>query len=493
MGDGGTVADAAVAAGFVLAVVNPHAATLGGDAFVLVRDGATGQVHGVNGSGAAPAGVDPAMFPEGMPRAGPQVSTVPGFVAAMGEMHERFGRLPWAELLAPATALAHDGFEVNAYLAANAERCAALLAPNMRAAELFLPGDTPLAAGDRLVQPDLARTLEAVGADGAQAFYRGALAERLAAGIADTGGLVTAADLAAHRTLWQDPVSAPFCGREVVTMPPNSYGLTMLLQLLLLERVGVADMEPDGPEFVLAGLAARRRAYAAAADAICDPVDGEAAAWRLLDRAIDGDLADGPTPAEAEGGTTNICIADRNGNAVSLVASVSAPFGNCVIAGDTGVLMNNRLRGFSLDAASPNRLAPGRRPAHTLTPAMVLRDATPEWIIGSPGTAGQTCVMAQLIARLVACNLAPAQALAAPRWSVDLQGKPIVETSLDNNVFDAISAKEAELRRMPVGWQTFGSAKACHYGPNGLTAYADRRRAADVGALDRTLDRAPGP
>ncbi|MEZ5666843.1 MAG: gamma-glutamyltransferase [Alphaproteobacteria bacterium] len=485
MAAGGGTVDAAIAAAFVLAVACPHAATLGGDVFLLIHDAASGETAGVNGTGTAPAAIAPALFPDGIPRSGPLVSTVPGLVAGLEAAHRRFGRLPFGRLLAPAIGHARQGFAVGAYLAANVARCAELLAGDPAAAALFLPGGSPLAEGDRLAQPALAASLERIAGDGAAALYGGDLGAALAGDLAAVGAPLSAGDLAGHRTLWQAPLAAPFHGRSVLTMPPNSYGLTLLLQLLLLSRDNIAAVDPDGPAFALRGLAARRAADRAAAAAVADPAEAEALARSVLADAVAGRLADGPEPAEAEGGTTNVVVLDAAGNAVSLVMSVSAPFGACVVSPRTGILMNNRLRGFALDPASANRLAPGRRPAHTLTPALVLRDGRPEWAIGTPGTAGQTCVLAQLLARLLACGQEPSAAFAAPRWSVDLEGRPIVEKTMPEAVRAAIADSEPDVRPMPVGWQTFGSVKACRRDADGLAAFADRRRSADVAALDR--------
>jgi len=295
-------------------------------------------------------------------------------------------------------------------------------------------------------------------------------------------------DLAGHRSLEQAPISAPFRGHEVWTMPPNSYGPTLLFQLMGLEADGITDIDPDGAEFVQRGYAARRAAYKAAGRLIGDPGELEAPLRDLLDRTRrnGGRLAEpvAAMPAEARDRcTTNIVVVDRDGLAVSLIESISAPFGAGVVLPGTGIVLNNRLAGFVNDSASPNCIAPGKRPAHTLAPCIVTRDEELAFTIGTPGTVGQTCVLAQFLARVLACRQDIAVAADRPRWSVDFQGKPVIENTMEESRRNAVQALVPEARPMPAGWISFGSIKLVANERGELTGLADHRRCATTAAL----------
>ena len=481
--DGGNAVDASVAAALVLAVVCPYASTLGGDVYLLIYGAADERLFGLNGTGRAPMGAAPEIISDGIPRTGPRAVTVPGFIDGLEAALARFGARSLADLIQPAIGLARDGVTVNRVLEDNTRNRAALIAANQAASALFLPGGAHLREGDVLLQSDLAECLEQIAQDGARVFYEGDLARRVADGCAAAGGLITADDLARHESLWQNPICVPFAGHEVATMPPNSYGLTLLLQLLRLEAGGIGDVEPDSAEFARRGIDARTHAYNAAAGLIGDPDELDAPARAYLSQAMAGTVAgaEGDVASETGGGcTTNVVAMDGAGNAVSLIQSISAPYGSGVVAAGTGILLNNRMGGFSTDPGSPNRLAPGRRPAHTLAPCMVLKDGRPVLSIGTPGAAGQTCTLAQILTRTLACGQALDEAIAAPRWSVHVRGGAIVEDEMDETLRAGIEEYTPELKTMPAGWQTFGSVKAVAAGADGFTGFADGRRCASA-------------
>jgi gamma-glutamyltranspeptidase/glutathione hydrolase len=480
---GGNAVDAAIAAAFVLNVVEPYATTLGGDAFVLVFEPATRGLWGLNGSGGAPWAAERARYPADLPRTGILSLTVPGVVRALGDLHARFATRPWTTLVEPAIALAREGFTVDAGLEGNARERAATLREDPVAAAMFLPGGNPIAAGTVLRQAALATTLAVIAREGADGFHRGPLADRLAGEILARGGLIAADDLARHQSLWQEPIRAPFHGHEVATMPPNSYGLTLLLQLLELERGAIASVDPDSAAFVLRGLAARAAAYKASGRVIGDPALAPAAA-EILARAPHGAPMQASASMPRGGGTTNVITWDARGMVVSLVESISMPFGSGVVLPETGILMNNRLRGFADAPDHPNALAPGKRPAHTLTPAMVLKDDKPALALGTPGSVGQTCVLAQILCRMLAHGQDPRQAIAAPRWSMDFQGTPIVEQAMDQAMVEAVRHDTPSLKTLRTGWQTFGSVMIARpRAEGGLEGAADSRRSASAGAL----------
>jgi gamma-glutamyltranspeptidase len=482
---GGNAVDAAVAAGLVLAVVCPYACTLAGDVYMLIRDGKSGRIHGLNGTGAAPQGATRERFSQGMANAGILSASVPGLLAGFEEALARFGSRTFPELAAPAFCLAAEGFPVFPYFAQQIRQRADLLAKDAEASRLFLPGGAPLAAGTQFRQPELAAILKRLIEEGAGSFYRGAVAQRFAEACTALGGLIGEDDLAAHRSLWQEPMAAPFYGHDVWTMPPNSYGPTLLLQLLDLAAAGVDRLSPDSADFVLAGYRARQRAYKLAGPFIGDPGECEAPMRALVAEASAGRLAPtGPMPAEARDRcTTNVVAIDRHGNTVSLIESISAPFGAGTVLPGTGILLNNRMAGFSTDPASRNCVAPGKRPAHTLAPCMVTRRDALVMSVGTPGTVGQTCSLAQLLARILACGEEPAAAIAAPRWSVDFAGKLVVEEEMAPSLQEAVQAGEPEAKPMKRGWISFGSVKLAAATAEGYVGFADDRRAAAARGL----------
>ncbi len=475
--EGGNAADAAAAAALVLAVVSPHAVTLGGDLFALVHDPATDAVSGLNASGRSPRAATADRFGGGIPGNGPLSATVPAMLLGIADLLARHGTRALASVMDPALRLAEDGCPVSRLLAAASAERAALLAKDEAARALFLPGGAPLAETAILRQPDLARILRAVASDGVAAFYRGAIARTLAAASAAKGGLFTAEDFAAHESLWQEPIAAPFYGHEVLTMPPNSYGATLLLQLLALEADGIHAIDPASAGFIATGFAARRSAYRQTGGLIADPRAAEAAVRRLLQTPARAPAA--PTPREARDRcTTCAVVIDRDGMAVSLIESISAPFGSGTVLDGTGILLNNRMAGFDTDPASANCIAPEKRPANTLAPCLVRKGGRLALSIGTPGTVGQTCTLAQVLARMLACGEDAAAAASAPRWSVDFKGQLVVEDTMDPALVSALAARHPEARTMAAGWNSFGSIKLAAVADGGFLGVADDRRAA---------------
>ncbi len=476
LNEGGNAVDAAVAAALALAVVCPYATTLGGEVFALVYDPQARTTSGINGTGRAPAATAPGV----PPRNGPRSATVPALLRGLADLLERYGTVPFGRLAEPALALAAEGFTVHPTLAENARERADLLAGDPGASELFLPGGAPLQAGTTFVQSDLAGVLRAVAGGGVDAFYGGELAERFARGCAAVGAVISAQDLAAHESLWQTPLSVPFYGHDVWTMPPNSYGPTLLLQLLDLQAMQIGALDPNGAAFIDAGIEARRRAYAAATPWIADPRTSEATGAAFIAAAVDRggyDAPGAPPPEPRDRCTTNAIVVDEAGLAVSLVESISAPWGAGVVVPGTGVLLNNRIAGFGR-GPGPNAMAPGKRPANTLAPCMVTRGGALSMSLGTPGTVGQTCTLAQFLARMLACGESAADAAAAPRWSVDFEGRPIVEDTMNAELRDAVLARHPDARVMRSGWISFGSIKLAAVTGAGYEGVADYRRAA---------------
>ncbi|TWA57389.1 gamma-glutamyltranspeptidase/glutathione hydrolase [Azospirillum baldaniorum] len=479
---GGSVADAAVAAAAVLGVALPHATTVGGDLFALVHEAATGRTHVLNASGPAPAAARAERFRDGVPQDGIASLVVPGAVAGLKALHERFGRRSWAEALAPAVAAAEDGVPVSGALAAAIVAYRPLIERDAALAALLLPGGRPLAEGTLLRQPALAATLAAVAADGPAAFYEGRPAHSLGALSAERGGLITAADLAAFRPEWVEPLSAPYLGLEVRTAPPNSYGVALLLQLQRLAADAGPQGGPGSVEHFARLIPVGRDALAAAAPYLADPAFGAPDVRELLARGA----AKGASgwPSGVPGGTAVVTVADAAGNGVVLIESIFTPWGSGVHDPATGILFNNRVRGFAADPAHPNVVAPGKRPAHTLSPALALEDGRLRFLLTTPGGPGQTLTLAQVLVNRIEHGLPLAAAVAQPRWSLDLAGRLLVEETVPDAVVTGLAQRGLHADKAGVITPYFGSAELIERLPDGVLAGVpdQRRDAAAIGA-----------
>lgn len=475
---GGSAVDAAIAANAVLCVVYPHMAGLGGDGFWLVHDPARGGVHGINASGPAAERATceyyaPHAVAGEIPSRGALAAlTVPGAVDGWRLAHERHGRLPWEALLADASRLARDGMPVATSLAHWLVRDAALLAAQPGLARTFAPRGAPR-AGDVVVQPALADTLERLARDGPRVgFYEGETAERLCDALARDGSPLRAGDLAAYRAEWVTPISAPYRGRTVYELPPNAQGVTALQILRLLDGWDVRAWG-DGSADYLHHMAEAAKLAAADRDAwLADPRAVDIPLDRLLDaaylderrrlvaadRAIPmADVAPGiPFPGasarrgRAGGDTCAFSVVDADGLAVSAIQSICHDFGCGVVAGDTGIVPQNRGVFFSLDPARANVLAPGRRTFHTLAPAMLFEGDRLAMAFGTMGGEGQPQTHAALVTRVVDFGHDVQRAIDAPRWLVGRTwGDESDDLWLEGRIADDV-ARELARRGQPV-------------------------------------------
>ncbi len=432
---GGNALDAAVAAAAAIAVVYPHMNSIGGDSFWLIYDAGRGRLRALNAAGrsagAATIETYRARFGDTMPaRGGPAALMVPGTVAGWEEAH-RYSRehmaspLSFAELLASAIEHAREGFAPSASQRRVTADAGALFAadaaPEVRATfwPLFHPDRL---RAPRFVQRDLATTLERIAEGGADELYRGTLAKRLAAGAAATGSPLTFEDLAAHRAVWCEPLRTPYRGGEAASFPPPTQGFAALAILALLEGFDVAAL--DDVERIHLIVEATKLAFEDRDRYLADPAFAPVPVGRCLDlarladrrRRISGraaPVAPGPTIA---GDTVAIVTADARGNAVSVIQSTYHEFGAAVVAGDTGILLQNRGAFFSLDPTHPNRLAPRKQTAHTLIPSMYLLNGRPRFVYGTMGGEGQPQTQAALVTHLVDRALGPQAAVESPRW-----------------------------------------------------------------------------
>ncbi len=449
---GGTAADAAIAMNAVLAVTAQHLCGLGGDLFALVHVG-SGRPACLVSAGAAGSGADASSLrAEGhrtIPRYGDiRAVTVPGCVDGWLALHERYGRLPMARLLAPARDLAASGFEASSAVAAAAARISEVpLADDYRRPGGGLRGDGGLRAGDVVRRPLVAETLDGIATGGRDGFYRGTFGDALLTlgrspgrslgrssdqspdrgagrepGTASPASrdLFTEQDLSTPIGRWVEPIGLRAWGHDVWTAPPPSQGYLLSSSAWIADGLDIPS-GPDDPAWPhLLSEAARWAGYDRPA-VLYDGADGDAllAPERLAPRgaAIRRDARTAPPAPAAAGGTTYLCVVDDAGMAVSLIQSNAAGWGAGIVAPGTGVFLQNRGLGFSLEAGHPAELAPGRRPPHTLVPAVVTRpDGTLAAVLGTMGGDTQPQILLQLLARLLVGGQSPGAALAASRW-----------------------------------------------------------------------------
>ena len=429
---GGNAIDAAVATAATLSVVEPMMSGLGGDGFYQVYEQASGRAVVFNGSGPAPAAATPERYARRIPRVGPLSVSVPGMLAGIAAMHQSFGRRPWCELFAEAITFARDGFAVTPHYRHFAHEYRATLDLDPRSASTFLINDDAPPVGAAIVQADLARTLEEIASEGAETFYRGPLARQLAAGLEATGSLVSTTDLAAFNAEIQEPIAIDYRGFTVLEAPPNSTGFVLLEELKILEHFDLAAMGLLSADGVHVMVETKKLAFADRERWAADPRTVAAPLAELLSADYTARLAAAidkrraaPTPmaAAADGDTTYFCTADGEGNAVSGVQSINSGYGSGVMAGDTGILLNNRMTYWHLDPGHPNRLQPGRRVRHTMNPPIVLKDGALWCVFGTPGADHQVQINMQILTAMIDFGLDPQQAAELPRWTSNFSGQ----------------------------------------------------------------------
>lgn len=450
---GGNAVDAAIAVNAVIGVVRPTDCGIGGDLFALVHQPGDDAPAVLNASGRAGSGATPAaLLAEGyqeMPLRHRATVTVPGCVDGWIALLDRFGTRPLGDVLSPAIRLAEEGFPVSPEMELNLAAIAELVSDQPSAAELY-PGGTIPPAGAILTRPALASTLRAVAEEGRTAFYGGRVAQAIEE---STGGMVTGADLAANRPDWVDAARLDVLGETAWTIPPNSQGYITLSALAIFERLG-APARFDDPDFHHLLIEAYRAAVWDRGIHLADPdhmtasVDELLHPLRTAERAfaITSRAARWPSPAPLPGGTAYLCTIDDGGMGVSFMQSNFAGIGSGISAGDTGVWLHNRGAGFTLTPDHPNQLAPGRRPAHTLSPSLWTRDGRLSMLLGARGGDLQPQLLVQLAANMLHLGMNPAEAQARPRWAMEVIGpgtasRPEVEDSMPAAVIAGLQSR----------------------------------------------------
>ena len=429
---GGNAIDAAITMAGVLTVTRPHMNGPGGDAFMIYYDAKTKQVYTLNAAGRAGSKATPAFFAgrnlKEVPSSGILSVSVPGAPQAWADALQRFGTIPLAKALEPAIAYAERGFPVTPRLAADIRESSRKVAADPELSRTFMPAGHVPEVGTTLRQTDLANTLRAIATEGPNAFYKGAIAKQIVAYIKKEGGLLTADDLARHTSTWGQPIETTYHGVRVLGFAPPTQGATMLELLNIAEQFDLKAMGHNSADYINTMTRAAQVAYRDRDAHIADPAFVQVPLDRLLSKeyaremarqiraAGAGGLPDAAAAHDGSGDTIYLCVVDKDGNAVSYIQSLFASFGSGKMVPGTGITLHNRGSLYVLDPAHPQIIAPGKRPFHTLSPAMVLHpDGTPYMVLGSPGGDGQPQTVVQVLNNILLFGMAPQAAIEARR------------------------------------------------------------------------------
>jgi gamma-glutamyltranspeptidase/glutathione hydrolase len=488
---GGNAFDAAVATAAALNVVEPTSTGLGGDAFACYRT-ADGEVGAMRACGGAPEGAtrervsaavadDPADA--SMPEHGPHTVTVPGTARGWEATVRERGRLTLADALAPAIRYATEGFPVTEVVAAQWHHAEDLFTdPNAREAYLF-DGAAP-SVGQTVRLPALGRTLERVAEAGADAVYEGAIGEAIAEAVQEKGGFLTVDDLAGFAAEWPDPISTTYGGAEVFELGPNNQGQIALEALNVAGEIGAGDHPYDSPDRVHAFAEATKLAFVDGHYHVTDP-DYEdvpplhSPAYASERASLIGEEAltdvDPTVPSVGEDAdTVLLTVADRAGNVVSFINSRYMGFGSGIVAGDTGIALQNRGASFSLDPDDPNRLEPGKRPFHTLVPGLARLDEGDWAAFGVMGGFMQPQGHVQVLANLLDYDMGLQAALDAPRWRYRADGTLAVEERLPDGIAPKLARRGHDVRVEPPS--AFGGAQIARWDAGTLSAATEPRK-----------------
>ena len=489
---GGNAVDAAIAAAAAMAIVEPVSNGLGSDLFALVWDGE--QLLGLNASGVAPAAWSPEYFARrhggALPVRGWDSVTVPGAVAGWVALSRRLGRLPFQDLLQPAIELAERGHGVGCIVARKWAALVPLLQDQPGFAEAFMPrGRAPL-PGERFVFGDAAATLRRIARSVGEDFYRGELAERMAEHSREHGGGMVSQDLAGYQPEWVEPIRKDYAGYTVHEIPPNGQGIAALMALGMLDSLDLGRRPVDSVESQHLQIEAMKLAFADTyrwvADAramtevrAADLLDGTYLAARAarIDPRRAGDFGPGTPP---RGGTIYLSAADERGMMVSLIQSNYMGFGSGVVVPGTGISLQNRGQGFTLQAGHPNLVLGGQRPFHTIIPGFVTRQGRPCMSFGVMGGNMQPQGHLQTLVRILACAQQPQAACDAPRWKLGKGMALDCESTMDAALVEGLRALGHPIAPQPDPYMDFGSGqfiwKLSDDPQDGYVAASDSRR-----------------
>jgi gamma-glutamyltranspeptidase/glutathione hydrolase len=475
---GGHAVDAAIAANAMLGLVEPMSCGLGGDLFAIVWNAEEARLHGLNGSGRAPRAMTRNLLAsrnlDRIPDCGPLSWTVPGCIDGWFALHDRFGRLPLAELLAPAIGYADSGFPVSPVIARMWKAAEGRLRADPGAGATFLVDGRAPKIGEVMHNPELAASLRAICVDGRDAFYRGSIAERIVACSEAVGGLIGHEDLADHASTWDAPVSVRYRGYDVWELPPNGQGIAALQMLGILEGFDLSGMERDAAELLHLMIEAKKCVYEDRARYYADPAYADVPVDELISpeyaarrrkqivRSAAAIRVPAGDPHLETGETVYLTVVDEERNAVSFIQSIYSDFGSGVVPPGTGFALQNRGSLFSLDPGHANRLEPGKRPFHTIIPAFVTRGGRPLFSFGVMGGAMQPQGHVQILVNRLDFGMDVQAAGDAPRWRHVGSSTPtgermrdgglvLLESGFPQSTFDGLRAVGHRVEFRPYG------------------------------------------
>ena len=482
---GGNAVDAGLAAAITLTVVEPTGNGIGSDVFAILWDGQ--RLVGLNASGRSPAGWTPERFAgkKAMPTLGWDSVTVPGAVSAWIALSKRYGKLPFEALFEAAIRYARESYMVSPITAASWAR----QAPNFKGFSefcwTFLPKDRAPYPGERFYCPQQAETLEDIASTKGESFYRGPIAERIALASRSDDGAMTQEDLAAHRCDWIDPVSVEYRGYHLHEMPPNGQGIAALIALGILRHHDVASLPVDSADSLHLQIEAMKLGFADTWRHVADPAAMEVTPAQLLDdaylagraKAIDMKRAQVPDAGIAKGGgTVYLTAADEKGMKLSFIQSNYMGFGSGVVVPGTGISLQNRGAGFSLEPGHPNQVGPRKRPFQTIIPGFLTRNAQPVMSFGVMGGNMQPQGHLQMVVRLVDYNQNPQACSDAARWIVNTDWSVSLEDRVAASVKEELARRGHRIVDADFPMFGLGGAQLIHRLDDGYCAASDHRK-----------------
>lgn len=460
---GGSAVDAAIAVNAALGFLEPMSCGIGGDLFAIVWDAKTQRLYGLNASGRAPKALSADKVPAGpdgtIPASSPYAWSVPGAVDGWFELHQRFGRLPMADVLGPAIRSAREGEAVPQVIAGAWGRAEKYYRDKPGFAAVYLPGGRAPREGEVFKNAALARAYEALARDGRKAFYDGPIARDLVAFSQENAGFFAPEDLSGHRSEWVEPISTDYRGVRVFELPPNGQGLTALELLNMLETFDLRGMGRDSTAFWHTFVEAKKLAFEDRARFIADPAFAKVPVEGLLSKAYARERAklidprhaaqriEPGQPAFGKGDTTYLSVADSEGNMVSLIQSNYDGFGSGYVLPEWGFAIQDRGALFDLKPGRPNSLEPGKRPFHTIIPAFAMREGKPWLAFGLMGGDMQPQGHAQVIVNLVDFGMNLQEAGDAPRFYHTDSSEPTGTLMTSGGVLHLESGVPPEVRR----------------------------------------------
>jgi len=473
---GGSAVDAAVAAAAVMTIAEPVSNGLGSDAFALIWDGKT--LHGLNASGRAPSGWTPKYFHDKYgssaqhpPKRGIDAVTVPGAVSSWVAMHEKFGKLPFEDLLAPAIEIAQRGYLLPVVVQQKWAAATPELQNSPGFAQSFLPWGRAPRVGELFQFPGAAKGLQAIAKTKGQAFYGGEIAKAIEAFAKEQGGVLTAKDFEDYKPEWVKPIAQDYKGYTLHEIPPNGQGIAALIALGILSHFDVASLPVDSVASQHLQIEAMKLAFADVYRYVCEPQNMRVSVEQMLDSSYLKERARLINPLRAQnfgagnpvkGGTIYLTAADESGMMVSFIQSNYLGFGSGVVEPQFGISLQNRGHAFELNeqGANPdNIVAPGKRPFHTIIPAFLTKDGQAVMSFGVMGANMQPQGHLQTLVRMLDYGQNPQAACDAPRWRYN-QGMEInVESNFNPQALAALKAKGHQVAVINDSYQDFGAGQ----------------------------------